>query len=91
MFHSLAEIHSDSEQHRFLGFFLMWIIFKVFIEFATILSRFMFWFSGFEACGILAPQPEIEPAPPALEGKASTMAPPGKSLSSTQVAHQSPT
>ena len=51
----------------------------------------MFWFSGFEACGILAPQPEIEPALPALEGEASTMAPPGKSLSSTQVAHQSPT
>ena len=28
----------------------------------------MFWFFGQEACGILAPQPGIEPAPPALEG-----------------------
>ena len=29
----------------------------------------MFWFFGLEACGILAPQPEIEPTPPALEGE----------------------
>ena len=51
MFHSLAEIHGDSKQHRFLFnfFFLMWIIFKVFIEFATILLLFyvlVFWFQG---------------------------------------------
>ena len=29
---------------------------------------FMFWFFGCDACGILAPRPGIEPAPPALEG-----------------------
>ena len=29
----------------------------------------MVWFFGREACGILAPRPGIEPAPPALEGK----------------------
>ena len=29
----------------------------------------MFWFFGCEACGILAPRPKIEPAPPALEGE----------------------
>ena len=29
----------------------------------------MFWFFGLEACGILAPQPGIEPALPALEGE----------------------
>ena len=29
---------------------------------------FMFWYFGHEACGILAPQPGIEPAPLALEG-----------------------
>ena len=29
----------------------------------------MFWFSGLEACGILAPWPEIEPTTPGLEGE----------------------
>ena len=28
----------------------------------------MFWFFGWEACGVLVPQPGIKPAPPALEG-----------------------
>nr|XP_058899965.1 interleukin-34 isoform X3 [Kogia breviceps] len=32
------------------------------------------------ACGILAPQPGIEPAPTALEGEVLTTGPPGKSL-----------
>ena len=50
----------------------------------------MFWFFGHEACGILAPQPGIEPAPPALEGEVLTTGPPGKSqdsvfLTSSQV------
>ena len=38
-------------------FFLMWTIFKVFIEFVTILLLpfFIFWFFDHEACGILAP------------------------------------
>ena len=57
----------------------MWTIFKVFIEFVTILLRFMFWFFDPEACGSLAPQPGIEPASPALEGKVLTTGPPGKS------------
>ena len=39
----------------------------------------MFWFFGLEACGILAPWPGIEPAPPALESKVPTTGPPGKS------------
>ena len=39
----------------------------------------MFWFFGHEACGILVPQPEIEPALPALEGEVLTTGPPGKS------------
>ena len=30
---------------------------------------FMFWIFGHKACGILTPQPGIEPIPPALEGK----------------------
>ena len=52
-------------------FFLMWTIFKVFIEFVTILLL---------ACGTLAPQPGIEPVPPALEGKVLTLGPAGKFL-----------
>ena len=31
-------------------------------------------------CGILAPRPGIEPAPPELEGKVLATGPPGKSL-----------
>ena len=40
----------------------------------------MFWFCGHEACGILAPQPGIEPTVPALEGKILTTELLGKSL-----------
>ena len=39
----------------------------------------MFWFFGHEACGILAPRPGIEPAPPALEGEVLTTGPLEKS------------
>ena len=41
---------------------------------------FTFRFFGCEACGISAPQPGIEPSPPALEGGVVTTGPPGKSL-----------
>ena len=37
----------------------------------------MFWFSGHDACGILAPQPGMETAPHALEGEVLTTALPG--------------
>ena len=40
----------------------------------------MFWFFGHEACGILAPQPGIEPAHTALEGEVLTTELPGKSF-----------
>ena len=43
---------------------------------------FMFWFFGLKACGILAPRPGIDPAPPALESKVLTTGPPGKSPNS---------
>ena len=39
----------------------------------------MLWFFGQEARSILAPQPGMEPEPPALEGEVLTTAPPGKS------------
>ena len=48
----------------------MWTILTIFIEFVTqYCFCCMFWFFGHEACGILAPQPGIEPAAPALEGE----------------------
>ena len=57
----------------------MWTIFKVFIEFVTVLLMFyvLFFFFfffpfGCEAWGILAPRPGIKPTPPALEGKVLT-------------------
>ena len=37
----------------------------------------MFWFFKHKACGILAPQPGIEPSLPALEGDFLTTGPPG--------------
>ena len=67
----------------------------MFTEFVTILLLFyvlVFWPRGMwnfsEACGILArrgilaPQPGIEPTPPALEGEVLTTGPPGKVPSS---------
>ena len=58
----------------------MWTIFKVFIEFVTILLLFyvlVFWLP--KACGILAPPPGIQPPPPAPEGEGLTPGTPGKS------------
>ena len=51
-------------------FFLMWTILKAFIE--NLLQYcfcLMFWFFGHEVCPILAPQPGIDPALPALDSE----------------------
>ena len=61
-------------------FFLMWTIFKVFVEFVTILCLFYVLDFGLKASEILDPQPGIEPIPPVLEGEVLTTEPPGKSL-----------
>ena len=45
----------------------------------NIASVLCFQFFGNEAYGILAPQPGIEPTPPALEGEILTTGPAGKS------------
>ena len=60
-------------------FFLMWTIFKVVIEFVTILLLlFMFWlFISHWVCGILVPWPGIEP--PSLKGELLTIRLPRKS------------
>ena len=74
----------------FIIFFCFWGFFKRFFWCGPFLKSllnlsqycfcFMFWPFGRKPCGILAPWPGIEPAPPALEGKVSTTGPPGKSL-----------
>ena len=51
------------------GLALMWIIFKVFIEFVTILLLFCLLAFWQEAWEILAPGSGIEPVPPALKGE----------------------
>ena len=51
----------------------MWTIFKVFIEFVTLLLLFYaFCVCGHKTCGILASWPGIRPATPALEGQVVT-------------------
>ena len=61
-------------------FFLMWIIFKLFIEFVTILLLFYFLAFWLWACGISASQAGIKRAPLALKGEVLATGPPGKSL-----------
>ena len=58
----------------FLCVFLTWAIFKVFIEFVTILLLFYALVFGHESRGILALWPGMEPQPPALGGKVLTTA-----------------
>ena len=54
--------------------FLMWIFFKGFIEFATVLLLFflLFWLFGHDAW-ILAPSPGVEPTPPVPEDEVSPL------------------
>ena len=58
----------------------MWTIFRVFVEFVTILHLFYVLDFGLKASEILHLQPGIEPTPPVLEGEVLTTEPPGKSL-----------
>ena len=53
-------------------------VFTDFFFFFTILLLFFVLPVGRQAWGILDPQPEVEPVPPALEGKILTPGPPGK-------------
>ena len=57
------------QQYLFKIFLLMWTIFKGFVEFVMILILFYVLVFGLEACGIVAPQPGIEPTPYALKGE----------------------
>ena len=57
----------------------MWTIFKVFIEFVTILLLFYILAFWPQSMWDLSSQPGIEPTPPALEGGILTTGLPGKS------------
>ena len=57
------------------GTSLIWTIFKVFIEFVTVLLLSYVFYLGYQACYILAPWPRIKPAPLAQEGEVSTTGP----------------
>jgi len=62
---------------RFICLFCCGRCFKVLIESVTTLL--LFWFPGHQACGILAPKSRMEYTPLAVEGRALTTGPPGKS------------
>ena len=65
----------------FFFFYKIFLCEPVFIEFVTILLPFyvLVIFFGREVCGILGPQPGIEPTPTILKGRVLTAGPPGKS------------
>ena len=72
-------------QNEIWAFFLILNIFNFFIELITELLFFIYVFQGIfylKACGILASQPRIEPAPLTLEDEVLTTRLPGKSLES---------
>ena len=56
----------------------MWTIFKVFLEFVTLLFLFYVLVFSYEAPGNLSSWPGIEPNPPALEDDVLTTGQPGK-------------
>ena len=60
--------------------FLMWAIFKLFIESVTVLFLVhISVFFGLKACGLLLPPPGMESTLPTSEGEVLTTGPPGKS------------
>ena len=48
------------------------LFFKSLLNLLEYFFYLMFWFFGREACGVLAPKPEIVPAHPALKGEVLT-------------------
>ena len=77
-----GELVSVTRMFFLIVFFFVTIVFlfcsRMFCY--TCFFCFLFWFFGPKACGILAPQPRIEPTSPALEGTVLSPEPPGKSL-----------
>lgn len=73
---------SDCTIHFILfSIFLMWTIFKGYIELAAVLLLLRdFWSFGHKTCRTPSPQPGVEPTPPESEGEISAARAPGKSL-----------
>ena len=67
---------------NFFKDFVFWIgtVLTSLLNFLQYCFCFTMCFFGCEICGILAPQPGIEPVPPALEGRFLTTRPPWKSF-----------
>ena len=76
-------IHTLIQLNLIVKLFLFF--FKSLLNFLQYCFCFIFWFLAREACGVLAPQPGIKPAPPALESKVLTTGPPWKSYKALSV------
>jgi len=69
----------SSSSSSFLKNFKFFIFhFKSLLNLLQYCFCFMFWLFGHETCGILVPQPGIEPPPPALESEILTTGPSGE-------------
>ena len=66
---ALTSAYQSSRVLLLLLLFLMWTILKALLNLLQYCFCFMFWLFAQEACGILAPPPGIELAPPALKGE----------------------
>ena len=78
---SLQSTYTQTHTHKLQYMVsLMWTIFKVFIEFVTILLLCYVCFFDGQASGILGPPPANTPTPATLGGEVLITGPPGKSL-----------
>ena len=80
--YSFQKFNYDIPWHGFSFLICRFMYFAKFGNFSTIIfaSTFFFFWPCHAACGILVPQPGIEPTPPALEAQSLNNWTPGKSL-----------
>ena len=89
--HNFCNLRCDGKTTRiyfsftiFFNIFLMWTIFKVFVELVKIVPLFYVLFCfvllGCEACKIRVSSPETEPVPTAVEDKVLNIGLPEKSF-----------
>ena len=77
-YYNLTMLPSHTYMFGYLFIFKVFFFFWCGLSLKTLLNLlqncfcFMLWFSGLEACGILAPQLGTEPAAPALESEVLT-------------------
>ena len=80
IFHLQSSRFFFSPLFSFLSFFWCEPFLKSLLTLLQYCLCFLFWFFGYEACGILPPQSVIEPVPPTLQGKVLTTGLSAKSL-----------